>query len=83
VIDHAVQLWILLFSGAAAYMVARTDGWHRWGHVAGLISQPAYVYTTVDNGQWAMLLLTAWYTAHWYKGIRNRFFRGPLWPAAR
>lgn len=69
------QWWIFVFSGAAAFMVARTDRWHRWGHVAGLLSQPAYVYTTVEHGQWAMLLLTGWYSWHWFQGMRNRFWR--------
>lgn len=73
--DHFVQLWIIMFSGGAAYMVSRTDGWHRWGHVAGLVSQPAYLYTTYHSGQWALLLLTGWYTWYWTQGIRNRFWR--------
>jgi uncharacterized membrane protein HdeD (DUF308 family) len=73
VIDQLVQAWILVFSGAAALMVARTDRWHRWGHVAGLISQPAYIYTTFVHGQWAMLLLTAFYSWCWLQGIRRRF----------
>lgn len=72
-IDQAVQIWILLFSGACAIMISTTGRWHRWGHVAGLASQPAYIYTTWHYGQWAMLLLTAWYTFYWYRGIRNRF----------
>lgn len=74
-LDHFVQAWILVFSGGAAALVASTGRWHRWGHVAALVSQPAYVYTTVYSGQWALLLLTLWYTAYWWIGIRNRFWR--------
>lgn len=73
--DHFVQAWILVFSGGAAYLISRTDRWHRWGHVAGLISQPAYITTTIMSGQWALLILTFWYTWYWWRGIRNRFWR--------
>lgn len=72
-LDNLVQLWILVFSGGAALMISRTDRWHRWGHVMGLASQPAYVYTTIAHDQWGMLVLTAWYAYHWYAGIRRRF----------
>jgi hypothetical protein len=73
--DHAVQAWILIFSGGSAYLVSRTDKWHRWGHVAGLISQPAYFLTTIASGQWAMFALTGWFVWSWSKGIYNRFWR--------
>jgi hypothetical protein len=73
VIDAIAQAWIVLFSFGASYLVSRTDKWHRWGHVAGLIGQPAFIYTTWHHEQWGMFFLTWWYLWNWYRGARRRF----------
>jgi hypothetical protein len=71
--DHANQLWLLVTSMAAVWCVARADRWHRWGFVAGLASEPSYLYTSWVSGQWGIFLLTLWWTWYWGVGAWRRF----------
>jgi hypothetical protein len=73
VIDAIAQTWILATAGLGTYLLSRTDRWHRWGFVLSLAAQPAYVYSTLANGQWGMLALAVALTGVWYVGARRRF----------
>ena len=71
--DDLAQAWLLVTSMLAVWCVARTDRWHRWGFVAGLASEPAFLYSSWTSGQWGILLLTAWWTWYWAVGAWRRF----------
>lgn len=70
---NAAQLWVLLTSSAAVYCVARTDKWHRWGYVFGLLSEPGWFYAAWIAQQWGTLLLTIWWSYSWCTGAWRRF----------
>lgn len=70
-----VQAYVVVTSMAAVWAVARTDRWHRWGYVAGVASEPAWLYIaiTANPVQWGILLLTVWWTWYWTVGAWRRF----------
>ena len=72
---HLPQLLIALLGGAAVYLVGRTDPQvARWGFVAGLVSQPLWIFETYRARQWGLCLLACWYTWSWAAGAWARFF---------
>ena len=38
--DDTAQVAIVLFGGAAIWLLGRREDWRRWGFVLGMISQP-------------------------------------------
>lgn len=74
-LHHFAQAWMVVTSCLCVYWVARTDRWHRWGFVAGLASEPAYLYmaVTAKPFQWGIFLLTLWWTWYWGVGAWRRF----------
>lgn len=72
-IDGALQIGIAVLSIAAAYLVASTGPWQRWGFVIGLISQPLWFIASWRARQYGVLLVAIFYTGAWIQGIANRF----------
>lgn len=56
------QFWIPCCSIPAAMLVARKN---RWAPVFGLLSQPAWYYSTITTEQWGTLALCVFYTYAW------------------
>jgi hypothetical protein len=74
-IDQAV---IAIFGVAAVWLSQDArDRFRRWAPICGLITQPAWVYTTYVHEQWAILALTALYTFAWAKGFFHYWIRKP------
>lgn len=72
-IDAHLQIWIAVLSIAAAYLVATTGPWQRWGFVVGLMSQPLWFAVTWRARQYGILIVAIFYTGAWVQGILNRF----------
>lgn len=72
-IDSHLQIWIAVLSIAAAYMIAGTGPWQRWGFVVGLASQPLWFAAAWRARQYGILLVAVFYTGAWLQGIFNRF----------
>jgi len=72
-IDSALQIAIAVLSIAAAWLVADTGPWQRWGFVVGLISQPFWVAAAWRAQQHGILIVALFYTGAWVQGIANRF----------
>lgn len=70
---NVVQAWLVASSSAAVYCVARTDRWHRWGYVFGLLSEPAWFIAAWESLQWGTMLLAFWWTYSWGIGAWRRF----------
>ena len=70
---HAAQAYILVLSLAAIMLVARTDPVSRWGFVAGLASEPGWLYAAWESGQWGVMLLSIWWGGWWAVGAWRRF----------
>lgn len=73
--DTFCQIWIILFSAPAIWLVSRKEHWKRWGYIFGLLSQPAWYYTTIEHGQWGMVALVTFYTYAWLQGIYNYWIK--------
>ena len=73
--DNFTQIWIILFGCSAIWFVSRLEKWKRWGYIFGLISQPAWLYTTYIHEQWGILLLSFFYTYSWGQGVYNYWIK--------
>ena len=71
--DVISQIGIGVFGCSAVWLVGRREKWRRWGYVMGLVGQPFWIYTTIQHGQWGILVLSAWYTYSWAAGLRNHW----------
>jgi hypothetical protein len=69
------QLYLLITSALAIWCVARTDKWHRWGFIFGLISEPGWVYAAITADQWGVTILAAFWTFSWAVGAYRRFHK--------
>lgn len=67
-----VQAGLVVFSMAAVILL--TGKRHqRWGHVAGLCSQPFWIVSALDAGTWGVTVMAVAYTVLWCRGIYNNF----------
>ncbi|MBU2549036.1 MAG: hypothetical protein KKB20_11520 [Proteobacteria bacterium] len=66
-----VQVMILVLSGAAIWLVGRTEPWRRWGFVVGLVGQPLWIWDTWRHEQWGILILSGWFLYAYGQGIWN------------
>lgn len=67
-----VQAAIFVLSGAAIWLVGGVSVTaKRWGYLLGLAGQPFWAYSAWRGEQWGILLLTAWYTVAWARGLKN------------
>ena len=64
------QIIIALLGALAIWLTSSGNQRVRlWGYVAGLISQPFWLWTTWEAQQWGMFALSVFYTFAWCKGI--------------
>lgn len=70
-----IQWLILILSTTSIWLVARTEKWSRWGFIVGLIAQPFWLYSSIKNDQWGIVILTLFYTYSWSMGIYNYFVK--------
>lgn len=74
-LDNIIQILILILSAGAIFLVSRTDQYSKYGHILGLVGQPLWMYTTIKNEQWGLVLLTLFYTYCWGMGIYNHWYK--------
>lgn len=70
-IDTICQVFIFILGGSAIWLVGRKEKWRRWGYIIGLLGQPFWIYTSIHNKQWGILILSLWYGYAWAQGIWN------------
>jgi len=75
--ENFVQIAILVPGALAIWLVSGKGPWMKWGFVLGLLSQPFWLITTWQHGQWGVFALACWYTVSWGRGIKNNW-RGPI-----
>ncbi|MFV0420609.1 hypothetical protein [Oleidesulfovibrio sp.] len=64
------EIWIVLFGGAAVYLVGSPSRKSRLaGYVCGLASQPAWFWTTYHHEQWGIFAISCWYAFSWGRGL--------------
>lgn len=64
------QLGISVFGILAVILVARKN---KWGFIFGLLSQPFWLLTSLNNRQWGVVVLTIVYTGSWGYGVWQWF----------
>jgi hypothetical protein len=72
-LDVCLQISIALLTLVAIGLVTSGGQYARWGHVAGLISQPLYIAATWRARQWGMLAVAVALCGLWARGIANTF----------
>lgn len=65
------QVGIMIFGASAIWLVGRKENWRKWGYLLGLCSQPFWIYSSINNEQWGILVMTLFYTYSWCQGIYN------------
>ena len=70
-----IQSWIIIFGCSAIWFVGRTEKWKRYGYILGLLSQPAWLYTSIKSNQWGIFILSLWYTYAWGQGVYNYWIK--------
>ncbi|ADD69312.1 hypothetical protein Dacet_2553 [Denitrovibrio acetiphilus DSM 12809] len=68
------QTGIFIFGGLSIWLVGRTESWRKWGFLAGLISQPFFLYTAYQHKQIGLFLIGLWYTYSWVQGVYNYIY---------
>jgi len=69
------QIWITIFGVAAIWLVGRLEKWSRWGYLCGLMSQPAWLYTTWQHEQYGIFALSFFYAYSWAQGAYNHWIK--------
>jgi len=70
------QTWIIIFGGSAIWFIGRPEQWACYGYVFGLISQPAWFYTSLRHRQFGIFLLSLFYTYSWCQGVYFHIIKG-------
>lgn len=65
------QIFIMITGSLAIWFVSRKEDWKRWGYIFGMLGQPFWLYTTYENKQWGILIMTLFYTYSWSMGVWN------------
>ena len=70
------QIVIAVFGAVAVALLAQKNSkWRRWGYIVGLLSEPAWLYTSIHNRQWGIVLLCFWYGSFYLVGIYNHWVK--------
>ncbi|GGD45268.1 hypothetical protein GCM10011514_06630 [Emticicia aquatilis] len=69
------QILIMIFGSLAIWFVGRKEHWKRWGYIFGILGQPFWIYTAINNEQWGILAMTFFYTYSWSMGIYNYWIK--------
>jgi nicotinamide riboside transporter PnuC len=70
--DTIAQVGIFVFGVLGIVLVARKN---KWGFVFGLLSQPFWYITSIQNKQWGIVLVSVVYTGSWAYGIHEWFWK--------
>ena len=45
--------------------------WARWACIIGLIGQPFWIYSSLENEQWGIFVLSIIYVFAWLRGLKQ------------
>ncbi len=74
--NNLCQFMLVILGALTIYLITSGGKLIRWGCIAGLLSEPFWFYTAIQNRQWGMVLLIIWYTIMFVRGIYK--FRSPI-----
>ncbi len=70
-IDSIAQIVEMILDVISIILVNSTGKYQKFGPVVGLSAQPAWFFTTVYHGQWAIFVLSIIYSIAWGNGVMN------------
>lgn len=70
--DTIAQIGIFIFGVLGIILVARKN---KWGFVFGLLSQPFWYITSIQNKQWGIVMVSVVYTFSWAYGVYEWFWK--------
>lgn len=68
-LEAALQAWITITAIVALVLMAPANERSRWGHLVGILGQPAWLFSTWVHGQFGMFLASIAFTAVYLWGI--------------
>jgi hypothetical protein len=72
--DLFVQAAIVILGGIAIYLLASKRGRvRRWGYVAGLASEPFWIWSAYFADQWGVIALALWWSGFYAVGAVNNW----------
>jgi nicotinamide riboside transporter PnuC len=72
VFDLISQIAIAVLGVLSIFLIAKKK---RIGFICGLVVQPFYFYTSLQNHQWGLFIATFFYTGSWIYGAYQWYFR--------
>lgn len=71
------QIGIVFFGVLAAWLTQQAnENRKKYACIFGLISQPFWVYSSIESNQWGIFLLSIIYTGVWLIGFKNYWVKG-------
>ena len=68
-----IQLSILILGGTAIALIAsKSERLQLWGFVAGVLSEPLWIYEAWRTDQWGVVVLACWWGIHYFIGMMRR-----------
>ena len=75
-IPAIAQIGILLYGLPALFIVGFKDhDIRRWAYIMGILGQSFWYITTINNGQWGMVVLCTFYTVSWSNGTYQHWIK--------
>lgn len=70
-IANLLQLWVLVTTGASVWLMSNPHNrrYRRLGCWLGLAAQPVWFFSTFQNFQWGMFLLSIVFTVSYLRGL--------------
>jgi len=70
-----IQTLVFLLGVSSIWFIGRKEKWSRWGYVFGILAQPLWVYISIIEEQWGILVLSVFYFYSWGQGIYNYWIK--------
>ena len=70
-----LNLWMVATALVSVYLFNAGTGRERWGALAGLLGQPAWLYLTHATGEAGMFGVSLFLTICYGRGVLRGFFR--------
>jgi len=71
-LEVIAQIGIAVTGMLSIFLVAYKS---KWGPVFGLLGEPFWLITAINNGQWGVILLVLAYTIGWGLGVYEWWFK--------
>ena len=68
-----IQLLILILGGTAIALIAsKSERLQLFGFIAGVLSEPLWIYEAYNAGHWGICVLAVWWGIFYFIGMMRR-----------